>query len=114
MNDDDGSTPAPKTQYGWSGSAHVEYTYGHLTLAAGSAGGNLTINGVKITGSNLELTVTTPNAASTHIVHQSPEASPTQWTPVPNVTWSPGNGGTLTAVFAKPTSARTFYRVAIP
>jgi len=116
VNDDDGSLPAPKTQFGWSGIAHNETYYGHLTLSAGGGGGgSLVINGVRLIGNNIEFSVNTPNAAGTHVVQQSSGniAAPV-WTPVPGVTWSSGAGGTLTAVFPKPTVTPTFYRVAIP
>jgi len=116
VNDDDGTLPAPKTQFGWSGIAHNETYYGHLTLSAGGGGGgNLVINGVRSVGSNIEFSVSTPNAAGTHVVQQtSGNIAAPQWTNVPGVTWTPGAAGTLTAVFAKPSTSPTFYRVAIP
>jgi hypothetical protein len=44
VNDDDGGTPAPKTQYGWSGYAHAEFTYGTLTLGGATAPVNVLPN----------------------------------------------------------------------
>ena len=78
-------------------------------------GGGLVINGVRLIGNNIEFSVNTPNAAGTHVVQQSSGniAAPV-WAPVPGVTWTSGAGGTLTAVFPKPTATPTFYRVAIP
>jgi hypothetical protein len=111
LNDDDGS--GRKAQFGWSGNAHQEFTYGHLTLAAPVVGGALSISSARINGNNLELTIATSNAAGNHVVQQSATISPAQWSDVPNVTFAAGQGGTVVATFPKPASSPAFFRVSM-
>ena len=115
LNDDDGGTPVPKTQIGWSGYAHQEFTYGQLTLLAVGGGGptitNITIASIKMTGDKLELSFTSPKPSSTHAVEQTSKLPASPWTDVANVTFSNGPGNTLVATFAKPSTSPAFYRV---
>jgi len=115
INDDDGTLPSPKMQLGWSGRAHEEYTYGHLTLLAGSGGGTggdkLTITSIKVNSDKLELSFTSPKPSDTHVVEQTSNIGAAQWTVVANVVFSSGAGGALVATFPKPTSSPAFYRV---
>jgi hypothetical protein len=116
LNDDDGTLPAPKTQLGWSGRAHEEYTYGHLTLSASSGpppGGNLTVNSIKVSGNNLELSITTPNASGTHAVQQTGDIAKPQWSDVAGFTFSSPQGDKIVATFPKPSNSPTFYRVTV-
>jgi hypothetical protein len=111
INDDDGA--GRKAQVGWSGHAHQEFTYGHLTLSAPASGGSLSISNVRINGNNLELTIATSNASGTHAVQQSGSISPAQWSDVPNVTFTAGQTGTVVATFPKPSTSPAFFRVTV-
>lgn len=110
LNDDDGN--GRKAQLGWSGRAHSEFTYGHLTLLA-PVGGKLSISGVKVNGNNLEISFTTPSPSGTRVVQQASNIAVPQWTDVGNVTFSTGTGGATVAAFPKPSSSPGFYRVVI-
>ena len=115
VNDDDGS--GRKAQVGWSGHAHNEYTYGHLTLLAPSlpppVGGKLTIESIRVNGDKLELSITNPSTTGTHVVQQSSTLVAPVWTDVQNVALSSGPGGTVVATFPKPSSSPVFYRVTV-
>ena len=91
---------------------HREQTYGHLTLAVGTGGGGpITITGIKVVGDKPQLSFTTPKPSSTHVVEQTSNLAPAQWTSVANVTFVSGAGGSIVATFPKPSNAATFYRV---
>ncbi len=107
-NDDDGS--GRKAQFGWNGLAHAEYTYGRLTLSA-PASGKVTVNGIKLSGDKLEVSVTTSNPSGIHVVQRTSSIAAPQWTDVGNVTFSAGTAGTVVAILPKPSSSPEFYRV---
>ena len=111
VNDDD--MVGDYSHVGWTGQAHHEYTYGTLTLLS-SASGNLVINSIKLNVNSLELSLTSPNPPGTHVVQQSSSLPTTQWSPVANVTFATGLGGTVIATFPKPSSSPAFYRVVLP
>jgi hypothetical protein len=112
LNDDDGS--GRKAQLGWSGRAHSEFTYGHLTLSAPvGGGGKPSISGIKVNGNNLEVSFTTPSPSGTRVVQQASNIASPQWTDVGNVTFSTGTSGATVAAFPKPSSSPGFYRVVI-
>ena len=111
INDDDGS--GTKAHLGWSGLAHREYTYGHLTLLAPAIGGKPAITGIKVSGNNLELSITIPDSSAIHVVQQTSNIGMPQWADVDNVTFSLGTAGSIVATFSKPSSSPMFYRVGI-
>jgi hypothetical protein len=118
LNDDDNASDPdrlqPKTYSVWSGWEFHEYTYGHLTLLAGSGGtggDKLAISSIKVNNDKLELSFTTPKPSDTHVVEQTPNIAAAQWSEVANVVFSNGSGGSLVATFPKPTSSPLFYRV---
>ena len=118
LNDDDGGDAdrlQPKSYSVWTGHEFQEFTYGHLTLLAPAlpppVGGKLTIDGMKVNGDKLELSFTTPQPASIHVLEQSPNIAAPQWTNVANVIFSNGSGSALVATFPKPTNSPVFYRV---
>ena len=111
LNDDDGA--GRKAQLGWSGHAHNEFTYGHLTLLPAASGGKLTINNIKLNQGKLELSITTPNPSGAHAVQQTASITAPQWTDLPGVTFAGGAGGDITATFPQPSSSPVFYRVSV-
>ena len=59
---------------------------------------------------NLRLTITTPTPCGNYVIQAAPSLSPLAWTAITNVAYSVLATG-LTAEFAKPADAATFYRV---
>ncbi len=111
-NDDDGA--GRKAQPGWSGRAHSEFTYGTLTLGgSGGGGGSVSIKSIAVNGANLEITITTSNPSGTHLVQETGQLVPVQWSDQANATFTPGAGGTVVAKFPKPATAPKFYRVGL-
>jgi hypothetical protein len=113
INDDDGSGTGTKAHLGWSGLAHREYTYGHLTLMSAGVGSNLTVSGANVSGNNLELSIATPNSSGNHVVQQTSNIAAPQWTDVANVTFSNRPAGIVVATFPKPSTSPAFFRAAL-
>jgi hypothetical protein len=111
VNDDDGANRA--AQMGWSGRAHSEFTYGVLKLAAAPVTGPVRIERTVISGTNLELTITTPNAAGTHAIQRALSLPAAQWVDVAGATFASGGAGAVKATFPSPTSGPEFYRVVL-
>lgn len=113
VNDDDGN--GRKSQLGWSGRGHSEFTYGTLHLAGGvDAGGPFSINEISLDGATLRLSIQTPNPAAPHTIQRTATFAPPDWTTVPGVTFSTGDPGTIIATFPKPGDPFEFYRALRP
>ena len=113
INDDDGTLPSTKMQLGWSGLAHEEYTYGHLTLSGPVVGGKLTINNIKVSGNNLELSITTRQCLRHSRRSANREYCARAMGDVANVTFSSQTANIIVATFPKPSSSPAFYRATI-
>ncbi len=108
VNDDDGS--GRKAQLNWSGRAHSEFTYGHLTLSGGPPPPR--IESIRQSGTNLEISFQSPNPAGTHVIRQTANLTPAVvWAPTPGVTFSGAPNNPLTATFPKPAGSAMFYQV---
>lgn len=109
QNDDDGT--GRKSQPGWSGRAHSEFSYGTLKLLASAPPtGQVTISGVRVSGNNLELKVATSNCAGTHAVQRSSPLGGS-WSDLSGATVSPCQNGVVTVTFPRPASSPEFYRI---
>jgi len=111
MNDDDGA--GRKSQPGWSGRAHSEFTYGTLTLGPGGVSGTVSVDSIVLSGQDLELAVVTSDSGGTLAVQQSAGIAPAEWSDVAGVAVSSGPDGTRLARFPKPASGPMFYRAVL-